>query len=256
MTSIFDNNAQTTMTKSAYETLVGEGKKFSDVEALAKSKIEADAFIESLKKENSEFRQELNTRLSLEEFYNKTTQQRNESNPPISSGNTNTVEEGVDNRVNTAAPKASISQEDVQRLVKEALAREQTQATRMSNLNESREELHKIFGDEYGSHLAKRADSLGLDRNFVDEIASRSPKALLAMIGETPKTNDRNVAPPTSQRNTTQATFSTTGNQHNGVRNEAYWAEMKRTNLKEYMKPENQVQRHKDAQALGEKYFS
>lgn len=243
-----NNNAHATT--GAYESLVGDGKKFADAEALAKSKVEADAFIESLKKDNAEIRQELSTRLSLEEFYNKTQQARN-VNPPISSGNTNTVEQGVDNGKN-AAP-VQVSQEDVQKLVREALAREQTQATRNSNLSASREELKKVFGDDYGNHLAKRADDLGLDRTFVDEIASRSPKALLALIGEAPKTNDRYVAPPVAQRNTNQVAFTSNSP---GVRNDAYWSEMKKSNLKEYMKPENQVQRHKDAQALGDKYFS
>lgn len=243
------NNSAPNDENGAYETLVGEGKKFANAEALAKSKIEADNFIETLKKEAAEYREELKARLSLEELYAKTREAKQSANPPISSGNTNAVEKGEENGKN-AAPE-TISSNEVQRLVREALAREQTQAARNSNLNESREELKKIFGDDYGHHLVKRADDLGLDKTFVDEIASRSPKALLALIGEAPKTNDKYTAPPSGVRNTNNMNVSNTG-----TRNAAYWNEMRKTNLREYMKPENQVQRHKDAQALGDKYFS
>lgn len=44
---------------SALETLVGEGKKFADAEALAKGKTEADGFIETLKQEKQVIADEL-----------------------------------------------------------------------------------------------------------------------------------------------------------------------------------------------------
>ncbi len=44
---------------SALETLVGEGKKFADADALAKGKVEADTFIETLKTEKQAIADEL-----------------------------------------------------------------------------------------------------------------------------------------------------------------------------------------------------
>lgn len=237
----------------AYDQLVGPGKKYSSVEALAKGALEKDAFIETLKRETSELRQEIKSRLSLEEFLAKSQQKQPEQIPPLSSGhNQGADEQGVEEKQKNAV--TALEQGEVQRLVREALAQEQSKAARAANLNASREELKKVFGEDYGPHLTSRAQDLGLDQAFVEEIATRSPRALLALLGEAPKTNDKFVTPPQTTRNspTSNAGSMTT----NGVRNEKYWAEFRRTNLKEYMKPHNQVQRHKDAQALGEKFFS
>ena len=47
--------------------LVGEGKRYATVEALAKGRLDADAFIEQLKRENAGLREDLSTRLTAEE---------------------------------------------------------------------------------------------------------------------------------------------------------------------------------------------
>lgn len=50
-------NDQNVQTVQYSERLVGEGKPFKDIEALAKGKMDADAFIEQLKNENAQMRE-------------------------------------------------------------------------------------------------------------------------------------------------------------------------------------------------------
>lgn len=236
---------QETITFSgAYEQLVGVGKKFRDNEALAKSALEKDAFIESLKRENKEMRQEVSTRLSLEEFLAKT----KETKAPANNEEPQAPREQGVERNN--AP--SLDSRQVQDLVRAAMRQEQTATTRQANLNLSREELKKTLGDNFGEHLSKRVNELGLDASFVDEIASRSPKALIALLKiETPLQGSGNT-PPNSNRN---AGASLTTPASGGVRNEAYYTELRKSNIKEYIKPEMQIQRHKDAYEMGAKFF-
>ena len=51
-----DNGAPTPPVADPLQELVGEGKKFKSIEDLAKSKVEADRFIDKLKSENDALR--------------------------------------------------------------------------------------------------------------------------------------------------------------------------------------------------------
>jgi len=55
-------------TTSVTDTLVGEGKKFASIEALAAGKAESDKFIEQLQGELKGLRTDLDKRLSQEEI--------------------------------------------------------------------------------------------------------------------------------------------------------------------------------------------
>ena len=73
--TIFDatveQSTEDTPETSYYDRMVGEGKKFKDNEALAYSNFEKDRFIEQLKREQKELRDDLNSRLNMEELVNK-----------------------------------------------------------------------------------------------------------------------------------------------------------------------------------------
>ena len=54
-------------TNSFLDQLVGEGKKFANIEDLAKGKLNSDEHIDKLENENQRLRQELDTRMTAEE---------------------------------------------------------------------------------------------------------------------------------------------------------------------------------------------
>lgn len=75
--NIFEESTETPVVESLTEgetylgKLVGEGKKFSDVEGLAKGKLESDQMISFLENQAKELREELQKRSTLDEFMQK-----------------------------------------------------------------------------------------------------------------------------------------------------------------------------------------
>ena len=70
MSTLFDNtevdNEDVNLdTEVTLEDLVGEGKKYRDPNALAKSRVEADRYIKKLEAEHKQMREELTSRQAL-----------------------------------------------------------------------------------------------------------------------------------------------------------------------------------------------
>lgn len=230
--------------QSFLEQLVGEGKKYRDTETLAKSALDKDSYILSIQRENAELRSEVKTRMTLEEFYNKT----RPALGPGNQNNTNVIDETpeVIQSVN-AAPV------DIQKMVAEALTKQMTQTTRTNNLTETRKALEQTWGSTFSLKLQERANELNLGAEFLDDLAGRSPKAFLELVGvssrETAVTY-RGDAPPRSQ------SVSSLQPSNSNVRNEAWYAKMRKDNPKDYFKPDIQNQRHKDALSMGDKFWN
>jgi hypothetical protein len=221
---------------SFLEQLVGDGKKFADAEALAKGKHESDAFIETLKREQAELRRELDTRLSLEEFLDqqKTTPA---SGTPI-------TPEGKSGAENVE----SLSKEQIATIVRDALIHEKTNATQSENLAYARQELIKQYGSGYADKLNKVAASLDLDKDFLNNMAATKPKAFLRLVAQEAKEVVTSVAPPRSSVRTVAATTS-------GLKNQAYYNQIKKSDPKYYWSAECSAERHQMAQKLGPAFF-
>src|SRR4029450_8159059 len=73
MTDLFSDESDINVdpNKNYLEELVGEGKKFKTPEDLARGKAESDSFIERLQKELHGLRNELKSRLQLEEVVDR-----------------------------------------------------------------------------------------------------------------------------------------------------------------------------------------
>lgn len=227
-------------------TLIGEGKKYKDLAAADKALRDKDAFIESLKREAAEARQEAQKRMSLEEFWQKTQEAKKEVPASISTPVTPIQEEREENNKNEP--------QDIAALVREALAMELTKAKQTQNLGTVRNELEKVWGPNYVETLKQKTVELGLGTDFVDSIAARSPTAFLALVGantqaSAPVAPNAQVPPMSSNR----TVFNTSSNED---RNQAYYDKLKKEDPKRYFSVPVQLQRHKDALAMGEKFFS
>jgi hypothetical protein len=172
--------------------LVGEGKKFRDVAALAAGKVESDKFIEQLKRETADLRKELaqvseqtKSQLTMTEIL-EALNRRPEANGDDDAGQ--------------PQPKA-ISLEDISRLVKATNAAEKAADIAKANRMSVNRELLKLAGGNAETAkklLATRTLELGLSSDQVRDMSERSPAALLALIGTSGTTNG------------TQSTSSTT----------------------------------------------
>lgn len=227
-----DNDNQS----SFLEQLVGDGKKFADAEALARGKAESDAFIETLKREQAELRKELETRLSLEEFLDKQKQEPVAKQPDTPSGNP-----GAEN-------DERLSKEQIAAIVRDALIHEKTNATQTENMTYVRNELIKQYGSGYTDKLAKVAASLELDKQFLNDMAASKPKAFLKLVAQELKEPVTPVAPPRSSVRTDRTQVS-------GLKNKAYYDQIKKSDPKHYWSAECSAERHQMAQKMGPAFF-
>lgn len=184
---IFNADAPAT-TDNPVELLVGEGKKFRTIEDLAKSKIEADQFIDTLKAELLQMRTDLSTRESVEDQIKRLSKPAQAPLVPDQA------------RVEVKAPV--LTEEALNQRIRETLEATTQEATAKGNLNAVTDALISMYGSEAkaAEQVAKIAQELGVTKKFLMESAATSPKLFFRTIGvQEPKTSS---AAPRSDVNT------------------------------------------------------
>src|SRR5579862_2849530 len=145
--TLLDNNNES---KSYLAELVGEGKKFKDLEALAAGKLESDSYIKVLEKRVDDLRddylkqrEESNSRARLEELIDQL------SNKASSSTNTHTTPA----KIETQPTQKPIDLDDlVDRKITEKEQARQMQA----NLQVVKGKLKERFGDNFAEVVTQR----------------------------------------------------------------------------------------------------
>lgn len=235
-----DTNPDTTDQgdKDYLTELVGEGKKFADVAALAKGKAQSDAFITQLQSELKELREDLAKRTTVEQFVDQLA-----SRQPASTQVAPQHEENDDN-------ENPLTEADIRRLAREAYVEDQTRRTQEQNFAKAQALLAAEFGQNYVPALQARARELGVSEDFLNSIAAQSPEALIKLVSksETPVSNSH--APPRTNLNNQRP------NEDVGLKNQAYYDKMRQTDPKRYHSYEVTVERHRQAQRLGESFFN
>lgn len=154
-------------TSTALDTLVGEGKKFGDNEALAKGKLESDTHITNLETQLVELKEELGKNLTASEV----------------------LEEIRKSTATPAAPpqaehtSSGLSEDDVTALVDKTLESRHSEAGKAANLNAVNAALGVKYGDKSSGHIASKATELGVSVKFLQSVAESSPKAFYSTIG-------------------------------------------------------------------------
>lgn len=239
MTDLFqDDPALDTIdpTKKYLEELVGEGKKFSDPEALARGKAEADLFIERLKQENVGIRNELNSRVKMEEFLDKLNSSQQAKSPDAGQQPSDQAK---------AETSPNLKPEDVIKLLDQ---REQ-QSKAVGNVNKVKERLQEVLGPNYTTKLKQVASNLNLSTDHLNSLASTSPEAFYKLIGLEDKKPDAFQAP---MRNQMQVTGF---KPENTVRDWDYYQKLKADKgVTHYWSTAVQNQLHLDAHRLGDKF--
>lgn len=226
---------------------VGEGKKFKDVADLAKGKAHSDAFITRLQKEMEGLRNELNTRLKLEEFMDR----MNSQNSSGASHSTQTDGQGSQ-LDGTASNAASVP--DIEKLIEERLAMKEAELKEKQNIETARNRLQEAFGENYSQELEARTQQLGLTKEFVSGLARTQPKALFALLGlegTQPKKQEENIFAPRGSVNTSGLSSGNTAE-----KNWAYYEKMRKQNPGVYWSTQVQNEIHRQASKLGERFYS
>lgn len=219
---------------STADTLVGEGRKYATVEDLAKSRLEADKYIERLEAENAQYRDGIQSQ--VEQFRQRT----QEDTPP-----------SVEKQPEQRAPEV-----DLETRIRETLAKTNREQTLARNVNEVSTKLVEVYGTpEKANQVVKaRAQELGVSLDFLMESAAQSPKAFYAQIG---MDSAPRQAPAITTGHVNPSALSAANPQGQAQPGTyKYYEQLRQTNPKLYNKPATQLQMHKDAMERGDSFFA
>ena len=223
--------------------LVGEGRKFNDVEALAKGKVEADRFIEQMKQENATLKADLEKQAykigvttKMEEMASATP---TELSDPYNNNNGGTS--------NTANTQPVSSEANIESLVEQTLKKRELANAAKSNIAVVESELEKAYGTEAASAVQQKAAELGLPISELQGMAAKSPSAFMQLMGR--------AAPQPSPM--VQGSIRTEGStmQASSEKDFGYYQKLRRENSSLYYKPTTQRAMMADADRLGDKFY-
>lgn len=219
------------------DVLVGEGKKYSDVNNLAKAYVNAEGFIEELKRE-----------LALE----RAQKDANKLN------NTDGLPQQQSLPPQTPAPQTEPVQpqntEDLRTLISEVVE-SQSQAKRFEqNVETTAQRMIEVFGSAAKAQeaLAAKARDLGVNVEWLRDAAARSPTAFYATMGIPADTaSPQNTSTPAPR---SDVRVSPTLN--NGEKTYSYFQDLRRTDKSKYYSAETQAEMHRLAREKGDAFYT
>ena len=242
------DNSQNNQTDGVLSSLVGPGKKYANEEALAKSRVDADAYIQKLESETSELRSVTQTLMQEMDMLKARASILDRINPPGNNG-TDPFRAPAQSTPQQSQAPSGISQDDVEKLIEQA---EQKKIAR-KNISEVDAALVKALGSEAQAYVKQKASDLGMEVEELHAIAAKSPGAFLSMLGISNQNQGANgsmyVAGNRSQ----------TGNPNSSpIRNKSFYDKLQKEmgTVKFVMDKNTQIQMHKDMQALGDNFFT
>lgn len=220
-----------------FEDLVGEGKKYASPEAVAKAVIEKDNFIEQLKRETAALREEVSARPPAVDRSQEILDQLEAlKNRPVT--------EPVVHQPSERTEVKGLSLEDVEKVIQQREARVKAQR----NVDTVKAKLVELYGDKYGTALKELGDKNGLSPADLDDLAARSPQAVLNLVQTTKPASV--ITPPDSTVRPVSG-FTPTADGH---KPRSWWNEFKAKDKQAYLSKEMQMRQYKDAMALGESF--
>lgn len=230
------------------DQFVGEGKKFATIDDFVKGYATAQQFIEHIKNENKELREDLNAQLTFNERFeqlqrNAEQRKQEQVQPPAQ-------------QPQVATPgQPAIQEDDLVTKVREITRREREEEQRRNNVETVSKKLVEVYGDTQKANAAMRnkADELGVPLEWLMDSAARSPRAFYQTIGldqEAP----RQAAAPRSEVN--PLALSKTGTSEAKPGTYAYYRQLRRENPRLYHTPKIQLEMHNKAQELGDAFYA
>lgn len=219
------------------EALLAKWKDKSPEEVL-KAKVESDLYIKSLTTRLDDLRNDYlslreqreaseNLKSLIDQFKSKT--QNDDTDPDTNKGQ---------------VQAAAIKTEDIEALVAKQLSAHQLAMKQQENLNAIQSKLKEQFGDNYPSVYKQRLDSLGLTKEFADDLARNHPSVFIKTF-ELDRTETRSPSLPRSS--VRQPTFAPTS----AKRDWNYYQELKKNDPRMYLDPKIAIQMHNDMMELG-----
>lgn len=229
-----ENPFETASERNYLEELVGEGKKFKTVDELAKGKWQSDDYIETLKAKIVNLEAQNANGMNVEKLREEILR--------LNAGKDEN--DGGQPPVQTPAP----STPDIEDLVLQTLRKTEAERTTQTNTQATISKMKEVWGGDAGKKLAEVATEINTSVETLREIAAQSPQMFYRLTG---LDQDR-----TPSGGTTVPTSSVRFDNRAPDRDAAYYRELKKTNPSLYKETSTQIQMHRDAQRLGEKFFN
>lgn len=230
------NDPQIDPNKNYLEELVGDGKKFKTPEELARGKAEADLFIEQMKRDNEELRQdylrlrdEHNSGPKLQEVLNQLAELKGQRAPQLPEGNED---------------KSVLDEAKVANLVAEMMKQSKAAEREAENVRKVESKLQEAYGPDYKRVLKQKVSELGLEDSFVNNLAKTYPDVLFRTIGVDQRSGEGFQAPVSSS--VRRDPFGT-----GTKRTWSYYQKMRTEDPARYHDPKTKQQMFKDYQELG-----
>ena len=223
--AIFEENTEINL---GLEDLVGEGKKYSDADALAKAYANSEAFLEKLKSENATLR----AAQDAEEARRKQLEDEKRNKEQVPDG---------DNR--HEPPKQSPPKDvDFRSQIRDTVKALNEEETGLRNLDTAAAKLVEIHGSEAKANEAikNKANELGVTVDWMKENAMRSPTAFYNMMGLSGSPSNRLTPAPSSD-----VRIDERGN----TKNFEYYDKLRKDNSKLYWSREMQLEMQQQARA-------
>ena len=191
--------AEATTEAPLFNALVGEKQKYKSPEELAKAYTNADEFINTLKEENRQLREQAARAKTIDDVMERLTtkQPAPEADQPAVSG---------------------VNPEDVQQIVERTLESRKSQESRAQNLMLADKLMKEKFGGKAEEMFKAKANSAEKQKVLI-ELAATAPNEFVALFAGAPAvTNNMD----TSSTNTTSVTYS--GTPRDNIEGTKEWA--------------------------------
>jgi hypothetical protein len=209
-----------------------KGEQFKDVQVLAKSKIEADAYIKNLEDQLKQLREDV----TKEENAKKLLEALNNKAPPATDANSSTK---------TSETKPDLSEDTLKALVEKTLTERELTNTAKQNTDIVARKLAETYGTEAKAEVEKRAQELGLSLSRLEQLAAESPSAFFNLLGG----KQPDFSP------IVRGTIRTEGVLNKTVdRDWNFYQNLRKTDKKLYYDPKTQRQLFADKQRLGSSF--
>ncbi len=232
--------------------LVGEGKPFKDMAALAASKVEGDTFIGQLKSENFEMRKavkEMEDKLSRASTTTEILEAVRSMQTAAPGDSSGKGDEG-EGKVITPA----LTEENIEALIQRTMKQDAQAKTSETNYKLVMDTFMEHFKDADKARIQYKQAALNLDMTEaqLDVYAKQNPHLVLKAAGLEPSFKSSNTPPSYLQTNQNSEHQDTTKN----LRDHAWWEQQRKANGNTwYFQPKIQQQYWNDANEIGDSFL-
>jgi hypothetical protein len=227
-----------TTVEPKFEDLVGEGKKYSDQDAVAKAVAEKDRFIARLLEEKRKLEDDHRAALNTQAFEDRIKALE--------------AAKLIERQEPTPAPVTQPhATPDIEDVVQKAIEQREQAHKRTRNLMEVKDKLTEVFGADYPNRVKARATELGMSMDRLNVLAAETPSAFYALIGLGSERRPEDVAPPATRQNTAAAFTPNAGKKNN-----AYYSNMRKANPAQYWSPATQMEEFNELKRQGDAFYS